>query len=395
MARWVSGVIAPIALLCHGSITYAGPLSDTFQVHGFMSQAFIATDHNDFFGPSSEGGGSWEYTELGLNASVRPFSNVLVAGQVLARQAGDIQRIDEPKLDYGVIDYQFFNDSNATVGVQLGRFKNPFGLYNQTRDVALTRPSILLPQSIYFDRTRQPALAADGAIGYYDQLLENGVMRFQFGIGEPRMDDQSEVTALGRNDLGHYSGKKSYIGQVRYEHDGGKLVFALTYADVNAMLDSNESGPGSGRYLFQPWILSFQYNREDWTFTSEYAYRHARSTGFSDPYSYEVTGESWYLQLTRRFKSDWQWLLRYDSLVTDRSDPSGREYEQTTGRPAYSRYAKDWTTGLQWQPYRGVLLSSELHHIEGTGWLPFQDSNEIQTQEKYWNMLLFQASYLF
>lgn len=360
-----------------------------------MSQALIVTDHNDFFGPSSEGGGSLEYTELGLNASFRPLDNVLVAGQVLARQAGDIQRIDQGQLDYGVIDYQFLNNSSITAGAQFGRFKNPFGLYNQTRDVALTRPSILLPQSIYFDRTRQPALAADGVMGYYDQLLDNGVMRFQLGIGQPRMDDQSEVTALGRKGFGDYSGKKSYISQVRYEHDGGRVVFALTYAEVNAALDSNDTGPGSGKYLLQPWVLSFQYNLEDWTFTSEYAYRHVRSTGFSDPYNYDVNGESWYLQLTRRLTDDWEWLLRYDSLVTDKSDPSGRDYESKTGRPAYSRYAKDWTTGLQWQPYRRFLLSSEIHHVKGTGWLPFQDSSEINVQDKYWNMLLLQASYLF
>ncbi|MGM8932838.1 hypothetical protein [Salinicola halophyticus] len=374
---------------------HAVEMSDTFQVHGFMSQALIVTDHNDFFGPSSDGGGSLEYTELGLNASFRPLNNVLVAGQLLARQAGDIQELNDIELDYGVIDYQFYSSSNMTSGVQLGRFKNPLGLYNQTRDIAITRPSILLPQSIYFDRTRKPALSADGVSSYLEKPLNNGVLRFQIGAGKPRMDSQSEVSAFGRDDLGSYSGKTSYIGQLRYEHDGGGMILAMTYANVNARLDSKPSGPGSGRFSFQPWIFSFQYNRESWSVTSEYALRHVKSSGFSEPYNYEATGESWYIQFTRRLSADWQWLVRYDSLVTNKADRAGSDYEERTGRPAYTRYAKDWTTGLQWQPYSRFLISSEFHNIEGTGWVPFQDASEISSQEKYWNMLLFQVSYFF
>ena len=46
--------------------------------------------------------------------------------------------------------------------------KNPFGLYNEARDVIWTRPSVLLPQSIYFDSLalREIELASDGGILY-------------------------------------------------------------------------------------------------------------------------------------------------------------------------------------------------------------------------------------
>ncbi len=49
----------------------ADPIRDTLQVHGFLSQALVITDDNDFFGASSDHAGSLEYTELGLNASFR------------------------------------------------------------------------------------------------------------------------------------------------------------------------------------------------------------------------------------------------------------------------------------------------------------------------------------
>ncbi len=364
-------------------------------MHGFLSQALIITDHNDFFGPSSEGGGSWEYTELGLNASFRPLSNVLVGAQVLSRQAGSDEELTEPELDYGIVDYQFLTNEESTIGAQFGRFKNPFGLYNQTRDVAATRPSILLPQSIYFDRTRTPALTADGIMGYAEKRLDNGVVRLQLGFGEPRFDSQVEGSLLGRKDTGNFSGKSSYIGQLRYEYGGGTAIMALTNVNVRAGFNSKESGPGDGGFTFKPWILSFQYNQENWSLTTEYAIRPIVMSGFKESYNYDITGESWYLQFTRRLSEKWQWLLRYDSLVIDRSDRSGREFADKTGQPTYSRYARDWTTGLQWQLYPRLLLSSELHHVKGTGWLPVINENQSDSQDKYWDMLLFQLSYFF
>ena len=44
---------------------------DTLQMHGFLSQAYVGSDHNDFFCPSSSDGGSLKYKEIGANASIR------------------------------------------------------------------------------------------------------------------------------------------------------------------------------------------------------------------------------------------------------------------------------------------------------------------------------------
>ncbi len=102
---------------------------DTLQVHGFLSQALIITDDNNFFGHSSRGDGSLEFTEIGLNVSLRPHQDVLVAAQLLSRRAGGDSSDAQPELDYGLIDYQMVSNQQRTFGVQLGRFKNPFGFY--------------------------------------------------------------------------------------------------------------------------------------------------------------------------------------------------------------------------------------------------------------------------
>ncbi|MCE8017776.1 hypothetical protein HOP62_16985 [Halomonas sp. MCCC 1A17488] len=369
----------------------ADGVMDTLQVHGFLSQALVITDDNDFFGPSSSGEGSLKYTEIGANASFRPRHDVLVAAQVLSRRAGGDGSDARPALDYGVIDYQPYSDQQRTLGIQLGRFKNPFGFYNQTRDVAFTRPSILLPQSIYFDRTRSLGLSADGVSLYAEERMQHGTLRFTGGVGTPTtrdLDSQLYPAHLGMD----VSGSTSSIAQLRYEHAGGRFTAALSAADVNLDLGL---GPHEGELNFQPWILSLQYDKERWAVTGEFALRQVSTTDTGPLPGSEVTGESWYVQYTRRFFDDWQWLVRYDSLVSDRDDRSGRAYEAQGRGPAHARYADDLTFGLQWRVNPRVLVAAEYHHIDGTGWLPLRDEPDPADTQRSWNMVLFQLSLRF
>lgn len=368
---------------------------DTLQLHGFLSQALVLTDRNDFFGPSSSSGGSLKYTEIGANASIRPHQDVLIAAQVLSRRAGGDGSDARPELDYGVVDYQMTSNQHRTLGVQLGRFKNPFGFYNQTRDVAFTRPSILLPQSIYFDRTRSLGLAGDGISLYLEERLPQGVLRAQVGAGKAQVGDDVERT-LGLEPFpGSLESQSSAIGQIRYEHDGGRIIAALSTASAEAEYSSPVGALDAGQFNFRPWILSLQYNTEKWSLTGEYAIRKLSLEGFEGLPNVDNTGESWYLQYSRRVQDDWQWFVRYDSLINDRNDRSGRAFAAQTGRPAHSQYADDVTLGVQWTPVSRLMLAAEYHHIDGTGWLPTQDNPDPDDTSRRWNMLLFQLSLRF
>jgi len=369
---------------------------DTLQVHGFLSQALIITDDNNFFGPSSEDEGSLKFTEIGANVSLRPHEDVLLAAQVLSRRAGGDGSDASPKLDYGLIDYQMLSNQQRTFGIQLGRFKNPFGFYNQTRDVAFTRPSILLPQSIYFDRTRSLALSGDGVSLYHEERLSRGSLRTQIGVGQVQAGDDLRRTLRLDSVPGSLDPKRSAIGQIRYEHDGGRIIAAISAASANARFDSSAPGLSDGDFYFNPWILSLQYNQENWSLTAEYAWRNSGLENFNNPaVNFDVTGESWYLQYTRRFDEDWQWLIRYDSLVSNRDDRSGKAFEASGMGPAHSQFADDITLGLQWTPHPRIMLAGEYHHVDGTGWLPVQDNPNPSETSRRWNMLLFQLSLRF
>ncbi|AGA35203.1 hypothetical protein TVNIR_3573 [Thioalkalivibrio nitratireducens DSM 14787] len=373
----------------------SAPRPTNLQLHGFATQGVVVTDQNNFFGPSSDRP-SLQFIELGLNASVRPRPDTLIAGQVISRRAGGERSDAQPAIDYLLVDRQMHAGPDGHWGIRVGRAKNPFGLFNETRDVAFTRPGILLPQSIYFDRTRSLALSSDGVAVYADRNLPAGDVRLRLGIGRPQTGEDLEWVAMGSKQPGSFRGKTSVIGQALYEHDGGRIIAALSAADTGARFRSPPDGPGNVEFSFTPWILSLQYNAEQWSLTGEYARRPSSLAGFNPPFmDFDVTGESAYLEYSRRLNHEWTWRLRYDVLYTDHNDRSGQRFAQATGLPAHTRFAKDWSVGLQWQVNPNLMLAAEYHRVDGTGWLPGPDNPDPTATSRRWDMLLGQASLRF
>ena len=119
-------------------------LPESVQVHGFASLGYFNTTDNNFFGDTKQDSGDVDFWELGINGSWRALPNLQLSMQVVSRKAGEADDGDL-RIDYGFLDYAFVSDVNKVLGVRLGRVINPLGLYNDTRDMPFTRPSILLP----------------------------------------------------------------------------------------------------------------------------------------------------------------------------------------------------------------------------------------------------------
>src|SRR5258706_2757979 len=147
-----------LGAICCVAATAAEP--STVQFHGFIGQSYIHTDRNQFFGHST-GNGHFQFRELGANVSWQAQPNLLFAAQAVSRHAGDGDN-GEPRLDYALADYGIVSNEQYSLGMRAGPVKKPFGLYKATKDVPFTRPSILLPQAIYFDRTPNLRTYLDG-----------------------------------------------------------------------------------------------------------------------------------------------------------------------------------------------------------------------------------------
>jgi len=373
---------------------YAFEWSETLQFHGFASQGYILTSDNRFFGDSENG--SLEFTEIGLNTSIRPIPDLQLSAQILSRRAGEGDD-GNLRLDYGFLDYSPISNQSGKLGIRLGRIKNPLGFYNDTRDVAFTRPSIFLPQSIYFDRTRTLALSSDGLNAYAEYRKSFGTLFYELEVGYPKVDnEETELAFLGQKiqRQGGLDNRISYISRITIEPAGGRTRFSLSGALVNIRFFPTTPTAQTGTIHFRPIIFSAQYNTEFWSLTSEYALRYSR---FRDvgPLNFDITGESYYLQGSYRISNQLEAMLRYDVLYQDRDDRSGKKFAAVTGNPKHSRFAKDWTIGLRWDITKSWISRIEYHYVDGTGWLPLLDNPSSNQTNRYWDMFAMLVSYRF
>ena len=382
-------------LICSIGIANAASLPENAQVHGFVSQAYITTSDNNFWGETS-GSENFDFRELGLNMSIQPTSDIHLAGQVLARHAGNLDNGDF-RLDYILADYSILSNQTQNFGIRIGRILNPLGLYNETRDIAFTRPGILLPQSIYFDRTRDLAFSSDGVQLYGEYRVSNNEIFWQLSSAFPIVDSKELELALLTADMpGEFKPDQSYLGRLLWERDGGRTRLGLSYAYVDIHYDPGLSDPLSkGHIAFMPTILSAQYNEELWSVTSEYAVRRFEYRDLGAIPDQSFTGDSWYLQGTYRPATTWELFARYDNLFSDKTDRDGKDYEAATSKPAFTRFARDLTFGVKKVFNPQVMVRAEYHNVDGTAWLSTLENQPISSLKRRWDMFALLVSLRF
>ncbi|HXU94095.1 MAG TPA: hypothetical protein VFP33_10635 [Gallionella sp.] len=368
-------------------------LSETVQLHGFASQAYVSTTANRYFGPSDSG--SFDFRELGVNLSWQALPNLQFAAQVGSRKAGGAEPNARPRFDYALVDYSFYNGTDSRGGVRLGRHRNALGFYNLTRDVANTRPSIFLPESIYADASRNLLLALDGVQLYGENRTAIGDFFIEFGAGNVILDSVSKQSSKSAT---------SYTGRLLYERDGGRIRLALTGVDAN--VESFQNPFPNIRTNLKAYLLSAQYNEDKWSLTGEFIPELRTTTSGVvfpglPPFipattlpDIKRTGESYYLQGTYRISPAWETLLRYDVQYSDKSDKSGTR-NATATTPAHRFFAKDWTVGLGWNVRSDTKIRAEYHRVDGTAWLSSRENPILMNTRQRWDMFVLQASYNF
>ena len=388
-----------LLLVFWATLVAAGEWPESLQLHGFASQGYTLTSANNFWGDSSDDG-TFQPTELGLNASWRPLNDLQLSAQMLSRRAGQNDE-GEPRLDYGFVDYGIFSTGTDRFGLRLGRVKNYIGLYNETRDVVFTRPTILLPQSLYFDTFRRLQLSGDGFHLYGERRTGWGEFSFKAGIGYPLVEDKVMKEFIFGTDLpGHFQSKMTYIGQLLYESNSSTWRVALSGFQSNFDYQPDALPPVDlthGALRFQAGIISLQYNAERWSLTSEFGLRSTRTDDFGTPFDATITSQFYYIQGSYRLAEDWEAVLRYDVLYLDKDDKNGHQFAEQDpfGRPDYSRFAKDWAIGLNWNINSNWILRAEYDRVNGTAWLnPLDNPNPVDTQQ-HWNMFIFMGGYRF
>jgi hypothetical protein len=146
----------------------------TIDVHGFVSQGYIKSTANDYLVDSS-GGGSFEFSEAGLNVTLQPIDRLSIGVQLFAYNLGTSGNFTM-RADWFYVDYHF----RDWLGLRAGRVKLVYGLYNDISDIDAARTPILLPSSIYPLTNRNLLFGVQGGEIYgYARIGRAGALEYR------------------------------------------------------------------------------------------------------------------------------------------------------------------------------------------------------------------------
>jgi hypothetical protein len=394
-----------ILLIGQSANLLAHQISDELELHGFFTQHAIHTSDNNMYGKSDDSV-SWDFTEAAVNLYYAPFEKLSFSFQGLYRNAGEVDK-DSFDTDYLFSDIMLNHYAQGNYGVRLGRVKNPLGLFNETRDVAFTTPSIILPQGIYYDRSRSLFLSSDGMQLYWQHLMPSGDLSVKLNLGKNRNDNDELLKAVipyptsiipfsPQGDLETSASHIGQMGQIVYEHNGGEMIYALSYANVSLFYKPAANDLFTdGETDFELYILSAQYNGEKFSLIGEYLYQNNNFTDFGPLYpdaSSKTT--SWYAQLNYRFMPKWQVYGRYAENFLNKDDRNGSNND-LIGAPRHIAFSKSSMLGIRWDINASMMLRAEYHYIDGTSWLTSADNPDQSLTRQYWDMLALQFSLRF
>lgn len=354
--------LGAVALTLSNSPTLAMQWQD-WQVNGFASQAFLKSSGNNFFGDSLDG--SWDFMEAGISAKWRANPRLIFSGQLFSRDAGSTDNGDV-NLDYLFADYKIIDKVDSGLGVRLGRVKNRYGFYNDSRDVLFTRPSILMPQAIYFEGNglRELFFSSDGFefFGHWDS--ETSFTEFSISHGIDRdISDETLKNLIGPTAslYDDVQTERPIFSRLSHSFNGGNSRLALS--SINSRYRIRDPGIDTSLDI-EGYVLSGQQHYLNWSFTAEYSQLDVliRTPLGSDDTLYNA----FYLQTQYRFTPQLNISARYEQTDTDTADADPSDH---------------YVLSLQWQPSQNWLVSADIYRMEGAFGIPVLDNPQGQEDQ--------------
>jgi hypothetical protein len=320
-------------------------------VHGFVSPGFIVSTGNNYLADTK--GGSFEFTEVGLNFTVPITDKLRVGMQLFSRKLGAIGNYS-PKMDWFYLDYRF----EDWLGFRAGRVKLPFGLYNDTSDIDSARVPILLPQSLYSLSSRDFLLAQTGGELYGRVNMRSlGALEYRHYAGTIFLDVSQQTTLATQ--VADISAPYVVGERLLWETplDGLRFAGSVQALRIDASLVYMNK-PLAIRIPAVLWVGSVEYAAHDLLLAAEYS-RWALHIESSDatvvPPAPTVVSERGYLMASVRATKWLQPGAYYSFYFPDVEHRSGRQAMQ-----------HDVAGTLRFDINRNWLMKLEAHYINGT-----------------------------
>lgn len=379
------------------SVTMAA--EQNFQLHGFISQGLIDVDGSNFV--NDDESLSAELTELGLNGSYQLSSNLRLTGQIVYLDGGN-RYAKGTRVDYALLDWSVYDKSNWQANIYLGRFKNNHWLYSSSRDVPFARPSIILPQSVYFDGFRDIAVGGDGvAIKLSHSDDGYGDFDFNFSYGTSKISDEQADMILSEFALGRVKQDYDMQASLYWQPAFSSWRFGVSLLDsvFNYKANDNVDLFYDGDFTFQFYTVNALYEGENWEFSGEVHQTRFLTEGFYSPqHDRAPIGQGFYLQSRYKINNKLTLLTRYERFYLDKNDKTGKKIEESTDGaiPAYFAYHRDTTVGLSYDFSSNLSLRVEYHWFQGAGRLtPVVIPSPQINDSKNWQLWAAQLMYWF
>lgn len=394
--------------MCCG-VTWAKPSSaqpflEEFpvDVHGFVSQGFLKSTQNNYLAESK--GGSFEFTEVGLNVTKSVTDELRIGIQLFSRDLGPIGNY-RPQVDWFYLDYRFWD----WLGLRAGRTKLPFGLLNEVNDIDAARVPALLPQSIYPAEARDYLLAQTGAELYgYVPLGAPGSLEYRLYGGTIFIDFSSNPAVSNPSVPYVVGGRLMWITPINALQLGGSVQALklkgnilpppelISYYQAQGVLPADFVGSIALDMPVLLWVASIEYAPGDLYLAAEYCRWQVNATT-----SPEVLTEAERKQSSERFYvmgsyrvNSWftpgVYFSGYFPLMNDRS---GDFRAAQPGGFKPDAYQHDFAVTLRYDLATNWIMKAEFHAIHGTAALSSSLNPGPRTSlSKNWGLLVLKTT---
>lgn len=161
--------------------------TEQFKVNGFYAQAYAHANKREYYGVNE----GFEFIDAALNFRWSDQNKYSAAGQVYHRNYGDLD--SDTKIDYLFAGLDTYQNTNLDLKIRVGRVKNKFGIYNETRDVPHSLPGASIPTMLYQEALRDIRMTLDGLSFNLLSNTIDGTFETQVNIGGTRSKQSSDL----------------------------------------------------------------------------------------------------------------------------------------------------------------------------------------------------------
>jgi hypothetical protein len=368
-----------------------------FSWQGFIAQGITQADDSSFI--NNNGETSAELTELGLNGRFKILPSWHLAGQLVYLDGGN-RYPQGARIDYLFLDWAVLNRADWQANLYLGRFKNQHWLFSSTRDVPFTRPSVMLPQSVYFDAFRDIAVASDGVAAQARYASSVGDITVNWSRGATNVSRQQTQILLGAAVPGRAEQEYVHQASVYWQPLASQLSYGISLLDSDFSYRQGENDPFMpGTFTVQRVMLSLRYQAEKWELATELQQERLDTKGFFfNAFSQNQIGQGGYLLAQYRHTRQLKSFAVLDYAVSNKDDRHGRLLSRNSGGqvPAYFGYQHSVGVGFSLDLTASLRLSGETYWLKGTGRLsPVLLPDLMTNQHEYWQLYALQLMYRF